>query len=314
MKRFTMGCILLLASFASLAQDYPTKPIKLIAPYAPGGSVDQIARMMAPGIGERLGTSIVIDNRPGAATLIGTRAAAQSAPDGYTLLMVSSSAVMNSFAYKNPGYSMADFEPLLPMSAPGGFILLANASLPVKTLAELIAYSKANPGKLNAGSLGPTTATNLCYERLRAASGLSSVSVNYGGSGPALQALVAGVVDVFMDGGITPLARSPQVRMLAQTWTNRATAVPDVPTLKELGFPTCGTYVAFFVPSKTPAPIVNKIRGAISQVLTSKDTIDRLTAMGIESWRGTTEDFLQFYRADLEATERDVKRAGIALD
>ena len=314
MKRIALGCMLLVASIASRAQDYPTKPIRLIAPYAVGGSVDQIARMVAPGLSEKLGQSVIVDNRPGAATLIGTRAVAQAAPDGYTMLMVSSSAVVNSFAYKNPGYSMADFEPLLPISPPGGFILLVNASLPVKTLAELVAYSKVNPGKLNAGSLGPTTATNLCYERFRAASGLSSISVNYAGSGPALQALVAGVIDVFMDGGITPLARSPQVRMLAQSWSIRAPAVPDVPTFKELGFPTCGTYTAFYVPAKTPANVSHKLRTALSQVFTQKDTVDRLTAMGIESWRGTPEEFLQIYRADLEATAQDVKRSGLALD
>lgn len=299
------------------AQDYPNRRVRVIVPYAAGGPVDITSRIVSPKLSELLGQPVVVENRPGGGTLIGTRAALQAPPDGYTLSIQATTLALNSLAYKAPGYKFSDFVPLYPLTA-SPFVLSVHESVPVKNLAELVAYGRANPGKLSSVSLGASSITQLTLERFKVAAGISTLSVGYGGSGLANQALVTGVVDMFMDGNVTAFltAKSGKTRMLAITGTQRSKTAPEVPTFIELGYPTMfmRSWVAAFATAKTPEPIVQRLKNDFARVLGLPEVRERIVALGSDVYPGPPQDFPTFIREDLVLWEQDIRRAGLSLE
>jgi tripartite-type tricarboxylate transporter receptor subunit TctC len=304
------------AAGSVLAQDYPSHPLRLIVPYAAGGPTDVRGRVVAAKLKETLGESVVVENRPGAGTIIGTRAVLSAPADGYTLLMQSSSMAIATLTYKTPGYRMEDFKLVAPLgSAP--FVLGANKDLPVKNVQELVAYAKANPGKLNNASLGAGGLSQLLVERFKAAAGLNIVDIPYGGSAPALSALEAGSVQLFMDSLSTsvPAARSGAIKVLGVTTDKRLTKTPDIPTFREQGYPTVvgGTWMAYFVSAKTPDPIVQKLRQATTRAVQSPDVKDKIGVLGFEVWSESPQEFEIFVTRDFQLWEADIKRLNLPL-
>lgn len=309
---------LVLAGGTVAAQDYPTRPIRLIVPFAPGGATDIIARIVAPKLAEMLAQSVVVENRAGGGTLIGTRATLLAPPDGYTLLMNSPSMATNSLAYRKPGYAMSDFIAVHPLTV-SRFVLSAHSAVPARNLAELVSYGKANPGKLTSASLGGSNITHLSMERFKVAAGFNTLTVTYGGSGPANQALMAGVVDLFVDGGATAFqaAKSGKTRMLAITGAERARFAPDIPTFAELGYPTMSSaqsWFALFASASTPEPVVQRLRRDLGKVLAIADIRERITGLGFEIWSGSPQDFQAYVTQTLGLWEQDIRRAKLELD
>lgn len=289
----------------------------MIVPYAPGGPVDIVGRTFAPKLGEALGQPVVVENRPGGGTLVGTRAALQAPPDGYTIMLHTPTLVLNSLAYKAPGYKMSDFVALHPVTS-SQLILSIHQSVPVTNLAELIAYARARPGKLTSGSLGASSVTHLSFERFRAAAGMETLSVTYSGSGPTSQALIGGVLDMFLDSASSAIQTfgSGKTRMLAVSGSQRHRLAPDVPTFVELGYPTMASAmsaISVFASAKTPETIVLRLRGALGKAITAANVQERLTLLGYDR-PVAAQDFPAFIRQDALLWEQDVRRAKLALD
>jgi tripartite-type tricarboxylate transporter receptor subunit TctC len=321
MNRFTprvsgTALIFAIATWAC-AQDFPARPVRLVVPFAAGGTSDIVARLIAPKLGEGLGQAVVVENRGGAATLIGTRAVLQAPPDGHTLLLNTTSMATNSVAYKSPGYRMQDFVPIAPVISQALALSVHNA-VPALNISEFIAHARTNPGRLNAVSFGPAAITTLVFERFKAANGLDIVSVNYAGSGPANQAMIAGTVNVFLDGISTAVqaSKSGQTRILGVTTGERAALAPNVLTFREQGHPaiTLAVWTAIFANAKVPEAAVRRLRSEFVRVLAIPDVREKIAALGFDVWAGRADDFPAYLRDDLAALERDVRRAGIALD
>lgn len=308
--------VLALTSGIATAQNYPARPVHLIVPYAAGGGVDINARLIAPKLSEPLGQPALVDNRPGAGTVIGTRAMLQAPPDGYTILIHSTTIMLASLTEKAAGYKMSDVVVLHPVTA-GQLAFSVNQSVPAKNLAELIAYARANPGKLSSISLGAGSIAQLAFDRFRTTAGFDVLTVTYGGSGAATQAITGGVVDMFLDGAITAInaAKTSKTRLLAVTGTQRHRLVPEVPTFTELGFPMMSsaiTWTAIFASAKTPDQIVQRLRSDLGKVINSPELQERFTAMGYDR-TVPAQDFPAFIQESQVLWEQDIRRAGLAL-
>lgn len=310
-----VGTAAFAASYVA-AQSFPDRPLRLIVPFAPGGATDIVARVVAQKLGESVGQTVLVENRPGGGTLIGTRAVLHAPADGYTILMSSSTMATAPLMYKTPGYSMSDFALLAPIGSVG-FTLTTHASVPANNLKELVAYVKANPGKLNMGTLGGGGATRLLGERFKGVSGIQLAEVPYGGGAPALRDLLAGNIQVFLDGITTtvPHARSPHIRVLAVTTQNRSSLLPDVPTFKEQGFPTMtsGVWFALYASEKTPSAVVERLRSAALRAVSSSEVKEKLVAIGAEAWTGSAQEFTEYVLQDTARFGEDIKRLGITL-
>ena len=252
---------------AAMAQDFPTKPVRIIVPYGPGG-VDLQTRAMAPTLSRILGQQVVIENREGGGAVIGTNAVKNAPPDGYTILFTGTSALaVVPHMRRNVGYTADDFVPL--GNATGTALLIAvRADAPYKTLQELVAYAKANPGKINMGSAGPGTTTHMAGEAFQLAAGIDFTHVPYKGIGAAMQALIAGNSDIGFGIPTTmvPHARSGKARILASMGSERSEFAPDVPTLKEAGYDVIEiTRFGFYAPAKTPPAVQQKLVDAVAQ-------------------------------------------------
>lgn len=315
------GKLLLLAVMAvlSLAQptyaQYPDRSITLVVPFAPGGSTSIVARAIADKMGEILGQKIVVDNRPGAGGTIGTKAVAGSAPDGYTLVLgYTGTLAIGPSLYLHAGYDpRKDFTPIgLIGNAPNS--LVVHPSFPAKTLAELIAYAKANPGKVNFGSAGVGTASHICGEYFATAAGVKITHIPYKGTGPALADLI---------GGHIPMAFAPvpathssvtggTLRALAVTSTTRSSLMPDVPTIAEAGLTgfDASLYYGLAGPAGLPRPIVDKLNSALRSALVSDDVKKRLTNDGTDVTPSTPEEYAVFIDKDEAKWSKTVKASG----
>jgi tripartite-type tricarboxylate transporter receptor subunit TctC len=278
--------LLTLVSQFALAQPYPSKPVRLIVGLAPGGATDIMARTLAPGLGEELGQPVVVDNRPGAAGTIGAGIVAKSAPDGYTLFLASSSFTSNAVLEKNGAYDpLRDFAPITNIaSAP--FLLVVRSSLPVNSVAELIAYARANPGKLNYASSGIGSTAHLTGELLKRAAGIEMTHVVYRGAGPALADVLGGQVDMMFASIVSSLhhAKSGKLKALAVTSARRSSVVPEYPTVAEAGVPgfEMSGYFGLLAPARTPGEIVNTVHAAVQRAIRRRDFVERVAADGAE--------------------------------
>jgi tripartite-type tricarboxylate transporter receptor subunit TctC len=277
MKLLTFAVALVFAG-AATAQNYPTHPVRIIVPYGPGG-VDLQVRAMQPTLNRILGQQVVIENREGGGAVIGTNAVKNATPDGYTILFTGTSALaVVPHMRKNVGYTADDFVAI--GNATGTALLIAvRADAPYKTLQELVAYAKANPGKINMGSAGPGTTTHMAGEAFQLAAGIDFTHVPYKGIGAAMQALIAGNSDIGFGIPTTmvPHAKSGKARILASMGPQRSEFAPDVPTLKEAGYDVIEvTRFGFFAPAKTPPAVQQKLVDAVAQATRDPEFVEAM--------------------------------------
>jgi len=314
-------CVLVFSCAAAsvFAQTYPTRPIRMIVPFAPGGNVDINARAVAPALGQLLGQQVIVDNRAGAGGIIGTDLVAKSAPDGYTLLMASSSIMTNGPALypKLPYDIVRDIAPVgrvavVPLA------IVVHPSLPARNTRELIAVAKAQGGKLLMANAGVGTTNHLIAELFMIRTGTRMSLIPYKGSAPALIDLVAGHVFGHVDqiSSALPYIKAERIRAIAVTTAKRAVALPDVPTLAESGVPgfDASTVTAILAPAKTPRDVVQKLNAALGQVLAQSAVKERFTAVGAEVQPSTSDELAAWIREDLAIWVKVVKQAGIKVE
>jgi len=300
------------------AQPYPDKPIKMIVPFPPGGPIDTMGRLVAQNLSAVLGQQVVIDNRPGAGSTIGTKAVATADPDGYTLLFGSS----GSLAVAPALYASFDVDPRKAFAPVATVALLPHVlvtapSLPVRTVAELVAYAKANPGKLNYGA-GLGTPPHLLSTLFKAKAGIDIVYVPYKGSAASITDLLGGQTHLTIDGltGLYPLIRDDKVRTLAVARPTRWPALPDVPTLKESGFPdfVIDAWTGVVAPVGTPPAIIARLNAAINNGLDSAETKANLEKFSAIAKPGSPQEFATFLADEMTKWAEIVKLAGARMD
>jgi tripartite-type tricarboxylate transporter receptor subunit TctC len=321
-RRHLSLCALALASFtsaASLAQEkYPSKPVTVIVPQAPGGANDAIARIVAQKLGEALGQTFIVDNKPGAGGNIGTAAAAKSKGDGYTLMLTANSAqVINPALYKSTGFDpIKDFEPISPV-ATAGYVLVAHNGFAPKTVAELIAAAKAAPGKYTIASAGNGTLNHLIGEMLGKAAGIELTHVPYKGASAAVTDLVGGQVQLSVQSLPSSISfiKGGKLKVLGVVNEKRVAALPDTPTIGETikGFGSTPWY-GLLAPAGTPKAVVAQLQAALAKVLDAPDTKDKLAAVGCEPFKSTPEQFAALIKDDLPKWARIVKDSGATVD
>jgi tripartite-type tricarboxylate transporter receptor subunit TctC len=304
------------AAHEVLAQTYPLKPVRLIVPFPPGGSTDIVARIVAQKLGERLGQSLVIENRGGAGGTIGTEAAAKAAKDGYTLTVATTSThVVAPSVYRKLGYDpVKDFAPI-SLIAVTPYLLVVNPAVEAKTLQQFIALAKSRPGKLNYASAGTGSTTHLAMEMLKSGAGLFILHIPYNGNGPAGTAVIAGQVEVLFGSlpAVLPHAKSGRVRALAVGTPKRSPSLPEVPTVGESGFPgfDASLWLAIMAPAGTPGAIVDRLQREIVAVVGSRDTADALGNAGAEPVTSTPAELAAMVRDGVDKYAKVVKQAGI---
>jgi tripartite-type tricarboxylate transporter receptor subunit TctC len=303
----------------ALAQAYPTKPVRLVVPFPPGGSTDIVARIVAQRLGERIGQPLVVENRGGAGGTIGTEAVAKAAADGYVLGFASTSThAVAPAVYAKLGYDpVKDFAPI-SLVAVTPYLLVVNPKVEVKSLKEFVAYVKPRPGKFNYASAGTGSTTHLAMEMLKSAAGLFILHIPYNGNGPAGTAVIAGDVE-FLFGSlpaVLPHAKSGRVRALAVGTPKRSPALPDVPTVAESGFPgfDASLWLAIMAPAGTPAAVVNRLNKEIVAVVRSPDAADALNKAGAEPTTSTPAELANMVKDGVRKYAAAVKRAGVKLE
>jgi tripartite-type tricarboxylate transporter receptor subunit TctC len=303
----------------ALAQAYPTKPVRLVVPFPPGGSTDIVARIVAQRLGERIGQPMVVENRGGAGGTIGTEAVAKAAADGYVLGFASTSThAVAPAVYAKLGYDpIKDFAPI-SLVAVTPYLLVVNPKVEVKSLKEFVAYVKPRPGKFNYASAGTGSTTHLAMEMLKSAAGLFILHIPYNGNGPAGTAVIAGDVE-FLFGSlpaVLPHAKSGRVRALAVGTPKRSPALPDVPTVAESGFPgfDASLWLAVMAPAGTPAAVVDRLNKEIVAVVRSPDAADALNKAGAEPTTSTPAELANMVKDGVKKYAAAVKRAGVKLE
>jgi tripartite-type tricarboxylate transporter receptor subunit TctC len=306
-------------SAASAADAYPTRPVRMIVAYPPGGGTDIVGRMMAQKLGEAFAQTVVIDNRGGATGNIGTELAARANPDGYTLLMgnVAPNAINVSLFKKLPYDPVKDFAPVSLVAITPN-ILVVNPTLPVKTVKDLVALAKAKPGVLNFPSAGVGSSSHLAGELLKILAKVDMVHVPYKGGGPALIAVVAGEVPVTFGtaASVSPHTRSGRLRALAVTSGKRSAVLPDLPTIAEAGLPGYEmlNWLGLFAPAGTPRPIVDRLASEALRIVRQPDIVSRFKAQASEPSPLGTDEFAAFVRKEVEKWGKVVAATGMTAE
>jgi len=313
------AAVLIFSVTPAAAQTYPSRPIRMIVPFAPGGNVDINARAVAPGLGQLLGQQVIVDNRAGAGGTIGTDTVAKSAPDGYTLLMASSSIMTNGPAVypKLPYDIVRDFAPVGRVDVVP-LVIIVHPSLPARNTRDLIAIAKAQDGKLVFANAGVGTTNHLIAELLMIRTGARMTLIPYKGSAPALIDLVAGHVYGHVDqiSSALPYIKAGRIRAIAVTTAKRAVALPAVPTLAESGVPgfDASTVTGILAPARMPRDVVQKLNIALGQVLAQAAVKERFAAVGAEVQPSSSDELAAWIRDDLAVWVNVVKQAGIKLE
>ena len=318
--RSLLGLLALLFAGALPAQDYPSKPVRMVVGFPPGGGTDVVARILVPKLTEQLGQSVFIENRPGATGTTAAAMVATSPGDGYTIMMghVSVNAIAPSLFANLPYDVIRDFAPVA-IAAAVPHIVTTHPSLPATTLRELIAYVRANPGKLSFPSAGNGSMPHLAGEIFKSLTGANLLHVPYKGSGQSMQDLLAGVHLVAFDTmpAASPHVRSGRLRALAVSSAVRHPAFPDIPTAEEAGLPgyVVTTWYGVFAPATTPAPIVARLHAAIVRAMQTKDIRDGLESIGADGTVSRSPaEFAALVRADTARYAKLVKEIGLKLD
>ena len=312
-----IAAVLLALSVPAAAQDYPTKPIRLIIPFPPGGSNDVVGRMIALQLGERLGRQVIVDNRGGAGGIIGTEAASKAAPDGYTLLIISIAHAVSPWLYKLQYDPIKSFVPV-SILASGPNVLVVHPSLGVHSVTELIALAKEKPGQLNYASAGIGSFQHLGGELFKLTAGINMVHVPYKGGGPAMTDVLGGYTKIMFSSMVqtTPFVLNGQLRALGTSGARRNPALPDVPTIAEAGLPgyEATNWWGIVAPAGTPPEIVEKLHTEIAAVQESPKTKEQFAAQGADIVQMTSAEFGTFIEKEINKWERVVKEAGIKAE
>jgi tripartite-type tricarboxylate transporter receptor subunit TctC len=312
-----IAAVLLALSTPVAAQDYPTKPIRLIIPFPPGGSNDVVGRMIAQQLGDRLGQQVVVDNRGGAGGIIGTEQASKAAPDGYTLLIISIAHAVSPWLYKLQYDPIKSFVPV-SILASGPNVLVVHPSLPVHSVTDLIALAKENPGQLNYASAGIGSFQHLGGELFKLTAGVNIVHVPYKGGGPAMTDVLGGHTKIMFSSLVqtTPFVLNGQLRALGTSGAKRNPALPDVPTIAEAGLPgyEATNWWGIVAPAGTPPAIVEKLHKEIAAVQNSPQTKEQFAAQGADIVQMTAPEFGTFIEKEINKWERVVKEAGIKAE
>jgi tripartite-type tricarboxylate transporter receptor subunit TctC len=301
------------------AQTYPSKPIRIVVGFAPGGPADVMARLIGQRMSAILGQSIVVDNRPGAGGTIGARAVAESDPDGYTLLLGNTSTlVISPLIYRQVNYDpVKGFAPVATLGTTSN-LMIVNPALPATSVQEVIALARKSPGKLNYSSAGIGTPPHLIGEMFKQRLGLDIVHVPYKGGGPSVQAVVAGETQFSFENPAPslPLVQAGNVRALAVTSEARTSQMPDLPTMIEAGVPdfTSVSFTAMVAPGGTPAAIVNRLNAAINESLKSPDVAATLTKLSVDAKISSPEEFAVFLAKERAKWTTVIKTAGIQME
>lgn len=302
---------------AAQAQSYPVKPVKLVVGFTPGGGVDINARLLASKLSELLGQQVIVENKPGAGTNIANEFVARSAPDGYTLLINTAAVAINMALYKRPGYdALRDFAAVSIFSSSPN-VLVVNAALPVRTVAEVLAQARAEPGKLNYSSAGAGSTQHLSGELFKSLTKTDIVHIPYKGTAPALAALIGGEVHLSYANipAIQAHVKSGRLRPIAATGPKRAELLPDVPTMKESGVDMdVVVWYGVLAPAATPREIVAKLAEAIARSAHAPDIRVRLQEQGAEPWGNTPEDFAKLLRSEVATWAAVVKASGAKVN
>lgn len=312
-----IGTMTVMPCFAAPASAYPTKPVRFIVPFGAGGPGDALGRMVGKKLTESLGQSVVIDNRAGATTIIGTELAAQSPPDGYTLLLISTTHAVNQTLFQKLPYDpLRDFRPIT-MIAATPFMLVVHPSVAASTVPELVALARSKPAQLTYGSSGNGSSIHLTTELLNMAAKVQMIHVPYKGSGPAFIDLIAGQINVLFSSTVSslPHVKNGKVRGLALTSVKRAPALPDIPAIAEYypGFES-SSWFGMLVPGKTPAPIIERLLAETRAALKSSDIHHTLVSQGAEPGGNSPAEFGAYFASEIRKWGEVVKAAGIRLE
>lgn len=314
LRRVLLALAACLPALPAAAQDYPARPVRLIVPFAPGGSADVFGRFLAQKLQESLGQNFVIDNRPGGGSLIGTDAVAKAAPDGYTLLVMSNTHTVNeSLIPSKPFQLMRDFVPVAPINA-SDLVLVTKAGLPFGTLPELIKAAKARPGSMSYASSGPGTPYHMAGELFKAMAGISLVHIPYRGSAGARTDVLGGQLEMMFDAipTMTEHIKSGKVKALATTGLKRSAILPDVPTMDEAGVPTyeATLWLGVMAPQGTPPAVVAKLNAEIAKITANPEVRRAWAAQGTAAMTMGVDEFARYLDADIAKWARIVKLSG----
>ena len=313
------GGLLALSAFAEpvCAQGYPTRPIKLLVPFTPGGGTDLLARVVAQKMSESLGQPIVVDNRPGANTLIATEAVARAAPDGYTLIMQTNNLAANPTLYRGK-LAFDTVKDLAPVSLVAGnpHVLVVNPSVPAKDLKEFIALAKAKPGTVTFASAGSGTVNHLAGEQLKILAGIDMLHIPYKGSGSVMPDLLGGQVNALFAAmpTVTGFIKSGKLRAIAVTTPQRFRGLPDVPTIAESGYPgyDFSSWFGILAPAGTPKPVIDRLQAEVAKALQDPGVQERLADYVI--FGSTSDEFGAFIKAEIDKTGKVIKASGATID
>ena len=302
---------------AAFGQAYPTKPIRIVAPFAPGGGTDLIARVAAQKMTEAMHQQVVVDNRPGAGGTLGAELGAKAPPDGYTFTLIAGSYSVNPSLFKLNFDPINDITPIIQLSQ-GPFLVVVHPSLPVKNIKELIALAKSKPGQLTFASSGAGSITQLATELFNDMAGIKMIHIPYKGTGPALTDTMAGQVQIlFGSVGVTlPQLNSGRLRAIAVTTSKRIAALPNVPTIDESGVKGYDVILwhGLIGPKGLPRPIVDRVNSDLNKALQTKEMQDRLAGDGVSAAGGTPEQFANTIKKDIETWRGVVKKAGVKAE
>ncbi len=309
--------VLCAAACPAQGQQYPVKPIRIIVGAAPGGGTDFVSRLLAPGLAEALGQQVIVENRPGAGSMLGYEYGVKSAPDGYTLTMITPSYAINPSLYPIKFDPNNDFTPIIQV-ARGPFVLVVHPSLPARTTRELIALAKAKPGAINYGSSGQGAIVHLTTELFLHMAGLKMTHVPYKGGGPALIDLIAGHISLVF---ATPQAglqhvKAGRVRALAVTTAERMPAEPAIPTVAESGVPgyEVTNWHGLIGPKGLPHPVVERMNGELKRIVTAKEMAHRLQTEGVAPVGGTPDQLFDLIRKEIDQWRKVVVQAGVRIN
>lgn len=318
MRSIIIAAALMAASAYALGQPYPAKTVRFIVPYAAGGGVDIVTRTLAQKLTEQVGQSFVVENRPGGNANIASEAVAKAAPDGYTLLMGSPANAVNGSLYKKLPYDvLRDFAPV-SLIGYGPLVLVVHPSVPARTVKELIALCKAQPGQLNYASGGNGTSQHLAGELLRVTTGIAVVHIPYKGAAPALVDLIGGQIAFMFNNTleVLPYVKAARLRALAVASTRRSAVLPDLPTFAQAGYPGFEATVWWGVlaPAATPRDVVVKLNAEIVKAMNAPDIKEKFSALGAETTGSTPAQYAEFLKEEVTKWAGVIKASGIRAD
>ncbi|HCL85484.1 MAG TPA: ABC transporter substrate-binding protein [Comamonadaceae bacterium] len=300
------------------AQAYPSKPVTVVVPFSPGGATDIMARTLAERLGKRMGQPVIVENKPGAGTMIASEHVARATPDGHTVLLAASSLGIAPALYSKVNYDpVKDFTPI-SLVASVVHVLEVHPSVPVKNVAELVAWLKANPTRANYGSVGAGTSTHLEAELFNTVAGVKMEHIPYKGSAPALMDLVSGNLQVMFDAWASsgPFVKDGKVRLLAVTTAQRSKLLPDVPTVAESGLPgyEAMPWLGLMAPAGTPQPAIDKFHAELMEVLKEPGVQEKFRSLGLDIIGNSPKEFGEFIKKDMVKWAKVVKDSGAKAD